>query len=80
MLIATVVDTQALLQTCAAALVAGVGVALTFSLAILGAARFSEASREQQGVQAAAFAALALIGLVATAAAIAFGIIVMTEG
>ena len=80
MLIATVVDTKALLETSVAALVAGVGVALTFSLAILGAARFAEASRARHTVQAVAFAALALVGLTATAAAIAFGILVMTSG
>ena len=77
-LVATVVDTEALLETCLAALVAGVGVAFTFSLAILGTTKFAEASRRQRGVEAAVFAALALLGLLATAGAIAAGILVMT--
>jgi hypothetical protein len=79
-LIATIVDTDALLQTMAAALIAGVGVALTFSLAILGATGFAEASRDGRSISAAAFAALGLLGLLATAAAIAAAIIVMTSG
>jgi hypothetical protein len=69
-----------LLETCLAALIAGVGVAFTFSLAILGAARFAEASRRQHGLEAAFFAVLGLAGLAATTAAIAAGIVVMTSG
>lgn len=80
MLLATVIDTKALLETCLAALVAGVGVALTFSLAILGFTRFAESSRGQRSVQAAAFAALGIVGFAVTGAAIAFGIIVMASG
>jgi hypothetical protein len=78
MLLATIVDWEALLETGIAALVAGVGVAFTASLAILGAARFIESSREQRSLHAAAFALVGLIGLAATAAAIVAGIIVMT--
>ena len=77
-LIATIVDTQALLETCIAALVAGVGVAFTFSLAILGATGFAEASRDGRSGSAAAFATLAVLGFLATTAAIVAGIIVMT--
>jgi hypothetical protein len=76
--IATIVDTTALWQTIAAALVAGVGTTLVFSLAILGVARFAEASREGRSLESALFAGLTVLGLLATAAAIAFGVIVMT--
>ena len=76
--LAEIVVWEALLDTGIAAFVAGVGVAFTFSLAILGASRFLEASRDQRTLEAGAFAALALVGLLATAAAIAAGIIVMT--
>ena len=48
-MIATIVDTTALWQTVVAAFVAGVGTTFVFSLAILGAARFAEASREGRG-------------------------------
>ena len=78
-LIATVVDTEALLDTCLAALVAGLGVAFTFSIAILGSTRFVEASRDQRRLESIAFGALALAGLAATAAAIAGGIVAMTS-
>ena len=47
-MLATLVDTGALLKTVAAAFVAGVGVTLIFSLAILGAARFAELSRDER--------------------------------
>jgi hypothetical protein len=77
-MIATVVDTTALLKTVLAAFVAGVGVTFSFSVAILGAARFADLSRAGRGPSAAAFAALAVLGLAACAAAVAVGIIVMT--
>jgi hypothetical protein len=77
-MLATIVDTSALWQTIVAAFVAGVGTTLVFSLAILGVARFAEANRQGRSVQSAVFAALALLGLLATAAAIVFGVIVMT--
>ena len=77
-MLATIVDTSALWQTIVAAFVAGVGTTLVFSLAILGVARFAEANRQGRSVQSAVFAGLALLGLLATAAAIVFGVIVMT--
>jgi hypothetical protein len=77
-MLATIVDTSALWQTIVAAFVAGVGTTLVFSLAILGVARLAEANRQGRSVQSAVFAALALLGLLATAAAIVFGVIVMT--
>ncbi len=77
-MIATIVDTTALWETVVAAFVAGVGTMLVFSLAILGVARFAELSREGRVVESALFGALAVIGLLATAAAIVVGVIVMT--
>jgi hypothetical protein len=78
-MLATVVETDALLQTVAAAFVAGVGVTLIFSLAIMGAARFADLSRDGRPVAAVAFGALALVALAAAAAAVTIGIIVMTS-
>jgi len=77
-MIATIVDTKALWETVAAAFVAGVGTTLVFSLAILGVARFAELSREGRLVESALFGALAVIGLLATGAAIVVGVVVMT--
>lgn len=76
--IATVVDTKALWETVVAAFVAGVGTTLVFSLAILGVARFADLSREGRTLEAALFAALAVLGLLATAGAAVVGVIVMT--
>ncbi len=76
--LATVVDTKALWQTVVAAVVAGTGTTLVFSLAILGAARFSEATRNGRSAEAVVFAGLAIGALLATAAAITVGVIVMT--
>ena len=78
-MLATVVDTQALLKTVAAAFVAGVGVTLIFSLAILGAARVAALNRDRRPVAATAFGALAIVALAAAAAAVTIGIIVMTR-
>lgn len=78
-MLATIVDWGALGQTMIASVIAGVGVAFTFSLAILGASRFSGASRQLGAFEAIAFGALAVLGLAATAAAVAFGIIVMAS-
>lgn len=77
-MIATVVDTSALWQTIVAALIAGVGTTLVFSLAILGVARSSEANREGRTIETALFAGMAVLGLLATAGAIVFGVIAMT--
>lgn len=75
--LATVIDTTALWQTAVAALLAGIGVAVTVSLTILGAAASLEASRDHKPLQAGAYAALGIAGFLATAGAIIFGIIVM---
>jgi hypothetical protein len=78
-MLATLVDTGALLKTVAAAFVAGVGVTLIFSLAILGATRFAELNRDGRPAAAASFGALAIVALAAAAAAVTIGIIVMTK-
>jgi hypothetical protein len=78
-MLATIVDTQALLQTIVASAIAGVGVTLIFSVAILGASRFAEASRDGRPVTAVAFGVLALVALLVAAAAVTVGIIVMTH-
>ena len=78
-MLATVVDTQALLKTVLAALVAGVGVTVAFSVAILGAARFVDLSRDGRMASAVAFGALAIVALAVAATAVTIGIIVMTS-
>jgi hypothetical protein len=76
---ATIVDVDALWQTIVGAIAAGLGTTLVFALGILGVARFADASRDGRTLEASAFAILALLGIAATAAAIAIGVIVMTS-
>ena len=79
MIVATIVDTEALWRTVVASFVAGVGVALIFSLAIMGATRFADMTQDGRPLAAVAYGVVALIALAAAAAAVTVGIIVMTS-
>ena len=75
-----VVDWGKLGQVVLYSLGAGIGVALCFSLAILGATRFAEARRGTGGSgPAVAYAVLAATGLAVTVGAVVVGIIVMAS-
>jgi hypothetical protein len=75
-----VVDWGKLGQVVLYSAVVGVGVAICFSLAILGATRFAEVRRgEGGGGPAVAYAVLATLGLAATVAAAVIAIVVMTK-
>jgi formate/nitrite transporter FocA (FNT family) len=78
-MLATIVDTQALLKTIVASFIAGVGVTLIFSIAILGASRFADMNRDGRLAAAVAFGLLGLVALFAAGAAVVLGIIVMTR-
>lgn len=78
-MIATVVETKELLETVLYASVAGVGLTLIFSLAIYGATRYADLSRDERPLAAAAAAALAALALAATFASVVIGIVVMTQ-
>jgi len=75
-LAAKIVDLGQLAQVVEVALVAGVGVSLAFSLVIRGAVRAGEHRRERP-LRAGAHGLVALLGLLAVAAAIGFGISTM---
>lgn len=77
--LATIVDWGALGQTVIAALLAGVGVAFSFSLVILGASRLTDSSQDLGLLGTIGYGALTFAGIAATAAAIAFGIYVMAS-
>jgi cation transporter-like permease len=76
---AVVVETKQLLETVVASLVAGVGVTVVFSVAIWGVARFADLSRNERPLAAGAAATLAVLAMLITLAAVAFGIVVMTR-
>lgn len=78
-MIATIVDSKALLDTVIASSVAGIATTIIFSLTILGAARFGDASREGRTLEAAFFGVLAAAGALATVGAAVVAVIVMTS-
>jgi hypothetical protein len=78
-LLATLVDTKALLETVVASAIAGLGVTLAFSLSLLGVARFADMRAGDRPLAASVFAAVAVLAFVAVVAAIVFGIVVMTS-
>jgi hypothetical protein len=78
-MVATIVETKALIETVIASVVAGVGVTTIFAVAIWGAARFAELSRDERPVAAAAAAAVTACALAATVAGVVLGIVVMTS-
>ena len=78
-LAASVVDWSKLGQVVLYSLGAGVGVCLSFSLAIYGATRFDDMRRSGGGAGAVIYAVLVALGLAVTLAAVTVGIIVMTS-
>jgi hypothetical protein len=77
--VATIVQTSDLLNTVIASVVAGVGVTAVFSVAIWGGARFVDLNRGGRPLAAGAAATVGGLALVATLAAVVFGIVVMTS-
>jgi hypothetical protein len=76
---AVIVETKELIETVIASLLAGVGVTVVFSVGIWGAARFADLSREERSLAAGAAAALAALAGLVTAAAVVFGIVIMSS-
>jgi hypothetical protein len=61
------------------ALLAGVGVALAFSIAVAGSTRFADEVRENRMTRAALFGVMGALGLAVVLASIVLGIVVMTS-
>jgi hypothetical protein len=76
-MIGTIVDTTTLLELVGASLAAAVGVTAAFSLAILGATRFSDLRRHGRSAEAAIFGALTALALAACLGAIVYGIVLI---
>jgi hypothetical protein len=75
---ATIVDIDALWHTAWTAAIAGISVCLVFSMTVLGATRSSDMRHGDRDAAAAAFALLALAGVLATLAIVAYGVILIT--
>jgi len=78
-MISGLIDTHALLKVLYASLIAGVSIAVVFSLAILGATRAGDLRREGRDGASAAYGALAVIALVVSAAIVVYGLIQLTH-
>lgn len=78
-MIATIVHTDELLSTVAAAAAGGIGVTFAFSVGIWGASQFVELSRSGRTVAATAAAVVGALALACVAAALITGIVVMTH-
>jgi hypothetical protein len=79
MLVADVVDWEALLEVVWSASLAGLGVTVAFGFAIVGISRAYDFSRDGNMTWAAAFGVLGFVGLATVAAAVIFGITVMVH-
>ena len=74
-----IVEWGDLLEVVYSAAAAGLGVALAFSFAVAGATRFADEVRESRMGRAAMYAVVGALGLAICIAAIALGIVVMTQ-
>jgi hypothetical protein len=79
LLASSIVDWATLGKVLVASLVAGVGVTVVFSLAIVGATRFVELRRNGKTREAGGYGLLLMLSLVAVAAAVVLGIVVMAR-
>ena len=78
MIVAKIIDPQAAWQAIWTAAVAGVGVTIVFSIAVLGATRAADLRRDDRDAQAVVFAGLGLLGFAATIAAVVYAITLIT--
>jgi hypothetical protein len=78
-MIASIVDTHALLQVLWVSVLAGVGVTASYGLAILGANRAVELGRDGRVAEATLFAIVGVLGLAVVIAAIVWGILMLVN-
>jgi hypothetical protein len=78
-MIASIVDTEALLTVVWVSLLAGIGVTAAYGFAILGGVRAIQLGRAGRAGEAAIFAVVGVLGGATTIAAIIFGIIVVAD-
>jgi hypothetical protein len=73
-MIAAAINTHALVKMAYSSVLAGVSVAVVFSIAILGVARSGEMRREHRTAAAVAYTALAAAGLLLGAGIVIYGL------
>jgi hypothetical protein len=74
-----VIDVHLLLKVLYTSLIAGVGVTVVFSMAVLGVVRSSDARRDERQTAAVSYAFLGAVGLALTAALIVYGLILLAR-
>jgi hypothetical protein len=79
MSVTAIIDWDALLTVVWASVAAGVGVTAAYGLAILGATRAVELSRDGRAGEAVLFGIVGVAGALTVIAAIVFGIVVLSE-
>ena len=77
--LASVIEGKQLLKVIWVAAAAGIGVTAAFAFALLGASRALDLSRDGRQPEATLYSALGAVALAVVVAAIAFGIVVMTQ-
>jgi hypothetical protein len=77
--IATIVDTDALLQVIWVSIAAGVGVTASYAFAILGATRALELGRDGRVAEATIFAIAGIVGIAVVIAALVWGILMLVN-
>lgn len=80
LLLASVVDADALLETTLSALIAGLAVAVSFSLVIVGSTRSADLRRAGRDVAALAAGVLAAAGIILFLTVIGVGMLVLVGG
>jgi hypothetical protein len=78
-MIAAAINVGALLKMVYASVLAGIAIAVIFSLVILGATRSSDRRRERRTGAATAYTALAGAGLLLTSAIVVYGLILVAH-
>jgi hypothetical protein len=77
--VAEIVDVAELVNVIWTSVVAGIGVCLIFSIAIIGFARGTDLRREGAAVAAVGYFVLMAVAFIAVLALVVFGVLVMTS-
>jgi Na+/H+-dicarboxylate symporter len=78
-MIAAIVDTGPLLKVLYSSLLAGVSVAIVFSVAVLGVTRSNELRRIHRTGAATAYAVLAIVGVALSLAIVVYGVVLVAH-
>ena len=77
--LASIVDWHALLQVIWVGAAAGIGVPAMFGVALLGVNRASDLGRAGRQGKAALYGAMGVVALAGVAAAVVYGVVIMTH-